>query len=127
MSDCTDTVETRVTISIEDYPLPVAEDARTRAQEALKDAVRGLLHWHADLSRITTRTGHHYVQISDDCLRCGGTLALREYTTATTGRLRKPAVPMLPSATGEVEQSTGSSTSKAGPSSMRPALSPMVI
>ena len=96
MSDSTDTVETRVTISIEDYPLPVAEDARARVLEQFEEAVRGLLHWHADPGRIITRTGHHYVEVGDDCPRCGGTLALREYTYCDNGAVAEASCAHAP-------------------------------
>ena len=85
MSDSTDTAKKRVTISIEDYPLPTAEDDRTKALEDLEEAIGGLLHEHADHASITTRTGHHYLEIGDDCPRCGGTLDLREYIYCDNG------------------------------------------
>jgi hypothetical protein len=83
--DGTDTTEKRVTITIEDCPLPVAEDSREEALADLEDAIGGLLHSHMEPTSITTRTGHYYVEIGDDCPRCGGTLDLRDYTYSENG------------------------------------------
>ena len=85
MNDSPDTEASRVTISIENYPLPTAEDDRTKALEDLEEAIGGLLHGQTDTASITTRTGHRYVEIGDDCPRCGGTLELREYTYCDNG------------------------------------------
>ena len=85
MIDSTETEASRVTISIENYPLPVGEDDRTKALEDLEETIGGLLHGHADHASITTRAGHHYVEIGDNCPRCGGTLELREYTYCDNG------------------------------------------
>lgn len=86
-SDSTEkpTIEERVTVTIEDCPLPVGETAREEALTDLEDAVSGLLHGHMEPASITTRTGHHYVQIGDDCPHCGGTLELRDYTYSENG------------------------------------------
>ena len=94
--DDDDMTETRITISIEDYPLPVVEDERRKALEDLEEAVRGLLHWHADPARITTKTGHHFVEVGDDCPRCGGTLALREFTYRDNGAVAEASCAHAP-------------------------------
>ena len=80
-----DTTEKRITITIEDCPLPVTETAREEALADLEDAIGSLLYGHMEPANITTRTGHHYVQIGDDCPYCGGTLELREYTYCDNG------------------------------------------
>jgi hypothetical protein len=87
ISDSTEktTTEERVTITLTDYPIPVAEDDREIGLEALEDAISQLLGVNVASADITTRVGHHYVQIGDDCPRCGGTLELREYTYCDNG------------------------------------------
>ena len=91
MSDNTDsdstetTTEERVTITLTDYPVPVAEDEREIGMEALEDAISKLLDVNIAPADITARVGHHYVQIGDDCPRCGDTLELREYTYRDNG------------------------------------------
>jgi hypothetical protein len=83
-SDSTEKMtEERVTITLHNYPMPVAEDERARGLEMLEDAINDLLG--VNPAAITTRVGHHYVQIGDDCPRCGGTLELREYTYCDNG------------------------------------------
>ncbi|UOO96597.1 hypothetical protein MUK72_15485 (plasmid) [Halococcus dombrowskii] len=85
-SDSTETTtEERVTITLTDYPVPVAEDDRETGLEALEDAISQLLDVNIAPADITARVGHHYVQIGDDCPRCGGTLELREYTYCDNG------------------------------------------
>src|SRR5699024_2481088 len=51
----------------------------------LKDSINELLGDNIESADITTKVGHHYVQIGDDCPRCGGTLELREYTYCDNG------------------------------------------
>jgi hypothetical protein len=79
------TTEERVTITLRNYPIPVTEDEREIGLEALKDAISQLLGVNVAPADITVRVGHHYVQIGDDCPRCGGTLELREYTYCDNG------------------------------------------
>ena len=81
----TTTTEDRVTITLHDYPVPDAEDEREIALEALKDAINDHLDGNTKSADITTRVGHHYVQINDNCPRCGGRLELREYTYYDNG------------------------------------------
>ena len=113
MIDSTEMEASRVTISIGDYPLPVGEDDRTKALEDLEEAIGGLFHGHADHASITTRAGHHYVEIGDNCPRCGGTLELREYTYCDNGAVAEANCAHAPIVIGGVGQSTGSSISKA--------------
>ena len=77
------TTEERVTITLHDYPIPTDEVERGVVLEMLEDAINDL----SDVNPVdtTTRIGHHYVQIGDDCPRCGGTLELREYTYCDNG------------------------------------------
>ena len=85
-SDSTETTtEERVMITLTDYPVPVAEDDRETGLEALEDAISQLLDVNIVPADITARVGHYYVQIGDDCPRCGGTLELREYTYCDNG------------------------------------------
>jgi hypothetical protein len=86
-SDSTETATTeeRVTITLTDYPIPVAEDKRAAELEALEDAINDLRGVNIEPADITARVGHHYVQIGDNCPRCGGTLELREYTYCDNG------------------------------------------
>lgn len=79
------TTEERVTITLRNYPIPVTEDEREIGLEALKDAISQLLGVNVAPADIMVRVGHHYVQIGDDCPRCGGTLELREYTYCDNG------------------------------------------
>jgi hypothetical protein len=81
-SDSTETATTeeRVTITLRNYPIPVAEDKRAAELKTLEDAINDLRGVSIAPADITTKIGHHYVQIGDDCPRCGGTLELREYT-----------------------------------------------
>jgi hypothetical protein len=84
-TDGTDTIEKRVTITIEDCPLPLAEDDREEALEDLEDAIGGLLHGHMEPTSITTMTGYQYAAIEDNCPLCGLDLELREYTYTHNG------------------------------------------
>jgi len=79
------TTEERVTITLADYPVPVAEDERAIGLEALEDAISQLLDVNIAPADITAKVGHQYVQIGDNCPRCGGTLELREYSYCDNG------------------------------------------
>lgn len=74
------TTEERVTITLTDYPVPVAEDDREVGLEMLEDEISDLLGSNVDPASITTTTGHRFTGIDDVCPRCGGTLELRDYT-----------------------------------------------
>jgi hypothetical protein len=84
-ADGTDTIEKRVTITIEDCPLPFAEDDREEALADLEDAIGGLLHEHLEPASITTTAGYRYAEIEDDCPRCGLDLEFRDYTYTHNG------------------------------------------
>jgi hypothetical protein len=86
-SDSTETATTeeRVTITLRNFPIPVAEDKRAAELKTLEDAINDLRGVSIEPADITARVGHHYVQIGDDCPRCGGTLELREYTYCDNG------------------------------------------
>ena len=86
MSDDTDdTVEKRVTITVEDCPLPLSEDDREEALEELEDAVGSLLNERMESADFTTRSGYQYAQVDSRCPRCGGRLELRGYTYLDNG------------------------------------------
>ena len=85
MSADTDTIEKRVTITVEDCPLPLSEDARKEALEELEDEIGHLLHERVEPASITTTTGYRYAQIDDSCPRCGDRLQLRSYTYSENG------------------------------------------
>lgn len=84
-NDGIDTIEKRVTITIEDCPLPLAEDDRGEALEDLEDAIGGFLHGHMEPASITTTTGYRYAEIEDSCPFCGRDLELCEYTYTHNG------------------------------------------
>lgn len=83
--DDTDAIEKRATITIENCPLPLAEDDREEVLEDLEDAIGGLLHGYMEPASITTTTGYRYAEIEDGCPFCGSELELREYTYTHNG------------------------------------------
>lgn len=92
MDDTTDsngdkrrTTEERVTITLRDYPIPVAENDRGIGLKVLEDTVSDLLGDSIDPASVTVTTGHRFTQIDDECPRCGGTLELRDYTYCNGG------------------------------------------
>ena len=86
MSDDTDdTVEKRVTITVEDCPLPLSEDDREEALEELEDAVGSLLDERIGPADLTTRSGYQYAQVDNRCPRCGGRLELRGFNYLENG------------------------------------------
>ena len=82
----TDTIEKRITITIEDCPLPLSEDDREGALEGLEDELGHLLHQQGMASAsITTTTGYRYAQVPERCPLCGTRLELRSYTYSDNG------------------------------------------
>jgi hypothetical protein len=83
--DSTDTIKKRVTITIEDCTLPLAEDDREEALEDLEDAIGDLLHGYMEPGSITTATSYRYAAIEDNCPLCSLDLELRDYTYTHNG------------------------------------------
>ena len=85
-SDSTETTtEERVTITLYGYLVPTDDIERNQELGAFKEALTAMPGVSIHPRDIAITVGHHYVQIGDDCPRCGGTLELREYTYCDNG------------------------------------------
>ena len=83
--DTDDTVEKRVTITVEDCPLPLSEDDRKEALEELEEAVGSLLNERIGPVDLTVRSGYQYAQVDSRCPCCGGRLELRGFSYLENG------------------------------------------